>query len=159
MLVLSNGNRVVVEWVQHELLEEPIHVYNFEVEDFHTYFVGECGVLVHNDCTFEGNYVIQNDELIDPQRKDKKGRTNVERMKKGLAPIGNDGKPVNLHHMDQTQSGQILEISASEHQKRYSELHQNTGQSPSKIDRKVFSKWRRHYWKHRAKSFLLEQEI
>ena len=51
MLVLSNGNRVVVEWIQHELLEAPVLVYNFEVEDFHTYFVGECGVLVHNECT------------------------------------------------------------------------------------------------------------
>ena len=25
-------------------------VYNFEVEDFHTYFVGEAGVWVHNSC-------------------------------------------------------------------------------------------------------------
>ena len=40
----------MVEWVQHEILEAPIHVYNFEVEEFHTYFVGECGVLVHNWC-------------------------------------------------------------------------------------------------------------
>ncbi len=50
MLVLSNGELVTVEWVQHEILESPIKVYNFEVEDFHTYFVGECGVLVHNEC-------------------------------------------------------------------------------------------------------------
>ena len=52
VLVLSNGEFVTVEWVQHEILESPIKVYNFEVEDFHTYFVGECGVLVHNDCTY-----------------------------------------------------------------------------------------------------------
>lgn len=50
VLVLSNGELVTVEWVQHELLESPIKVYNFEVEDFHTYFVGECEVLVHNVC-------------------------------------------------------------------------------------------------------------
>ena len=50
VLVLSNGELVTVEWVQHEILESPIKVYNFEVEDFHTYFVGECGVLVHNEC-------------------------------------------------------------------------------------------------------------
>lgn len=41
ILVLSNGE-FVVEWIQHEILESPIKVYNFEVEDFHTYFVGEC---------------------------------------------------------------------------------------------------------------------
>ena len=50
VLVLSNGELVTVEWVQHEILENSIKVYNFEVEEFHTYFVGECGVLVHNWC-------------------------------------------------------------------------------------------------------------
>lgn len=50
VLVLSNGEFVTVEWVQHEILESPIEVYNFEVEDFHTYFVGENSILVHNDC-------------------------------------------------------------------------------------------------------------
>ena len=50
ILVLSNGELVTVEWVQHEIHESPIKVYNFEVEDFHTYFVGENRVLVHNMC-------------------------------------------------------------------------------------------------------------
>ena len=45
ILVLSNGEYVVVEVVQHEILESPVKVYNFEVEDFHTYFVGECIIL------------------------------------------------------------------------------------------------------------------
>ena len=51
ILVTVNGEYVVVEQVQHELLEAPIAVYNFEVEDFHTYYVGDTdGVLVHNMC-------------------------------------------------------------------------------------------------------------
>ena len=41
----------MVDPVEHELLEEPITVYNFEVEGFHTYYVGDTSVLVHNDCT------------------------------------------------------------------------------------------------------------
>ena len=49
ILLTVNGEYVVVEKVQHELLEAPVTVYNFEVEDFHTYYVGD-GVLVHNDC-------------------------------------------------------------------------------------------------------------
>ena len=40
----------MVEQVQHEILEKPITVYNFEVADFHTYYVGDTEVLVHNDC-------------------------------------------------------------------------------------------------------------
>lgn len=50
-LQLVNGEYVVVEQVQHEILESPVTVYNFEVSDFHTYYVGDTGVLVHNKCT------------------------------------------------------------------------------------------------------------
>ena len=54
-LQLLNGEYIVVEQVQHELLESPETTYNFEVEDFHTYYVGEEPVLVHNSC--RGNAV------------------------------------------------------------------------------------------------------
>ena len=50
ILVLVNGEYVVVEKVQHELLESPVKVYNFQVEDYHTYYVSDSGVLVHNLC-------------------------------------------------------------------------------------------------------------
>ena len=53
ILVLVNGEYVVVEKVQHELLENPVKVYNFQVEDYHTYYVRESGVLVHNICKLE----------------------------------------------------------------------------------------------------------
>ena len=49
VLVLVNGEYVVVEKIQHEILETPVTVYNFQVEDFHTYYVAS-GVLVHNSC-------------------------------------------------------------------------------------------------------------
>lgn len=54
IMYLYNGEYVVVEFVQHEILEEPVKVYNFEVEGFHTYFVGESSVLVHNMCAPAG---------------------------------------------------------------------------------------------------------
>lgn len=50
ILVLQSGRYVIVEKIQHEILEAPITVYNFEVADFHTYYVGDEGVLVHNMC-------------------------------------------------------------------------------------------------------------
>ena len=50
ILVRHDGQYVVVEKVQHEILEAPITVYNFEVADFHTYYVGYGSVLVHNTC-------------------------------------------------------------------------------------------------------------
>ena len=63
ILVLQSGKYVIVEKIQHEILESPVKVYNFEVEDFHTYYVGESAVLVHNVCgvknTPDQNAVIQ----------------------------------------------------------------------------------------------------
>lgn len=50
ILVTLNGEYVVLEVIQHELLESPEITYNFEVEDFHTYYVGAISVLVHNMC-------------------------------------------------------------------------------------------------------------
>lgn len=47
ILVLVNGEYVIVEQVQHELLESPVKVYNFQVADYHTHYVAS-GVLVHN---------------------------------------------------------------------------------------------------------------
>ena len=55
ILVMLNGEYVVVEQVQHELLESPEITYNFEVEGFHTYYVGEQEVLVHNKCAQHGD--------------------------------------------------------------------------------------------------------
>ena len=47
---MLNGDIKEVESVEIEYLEEPVTVYNFEVEDWHTYFVSTNGVLVHNAC-------------------------------------------------------------------------------------------------------------
>ena len=59
ILVTVNGEYVVVEKVQHEILESPVKVYNFEVENFHTYYVSNIGVLVHNVCSKpSGSYEI-----------------------------------------------------------------------------------------------------
>ena len=56
ILVMLNGEYVVVEQVQHELLETSETTYNFEVEDFHTYYVGINNVFTHNACGDNGIY-------------------------------------------------------------------------------------------------------
>ena len=48
---LSDGSSGTVESVEITELDEPVTVYNFCVMDFHTYYVGESEVLVHNKCT------------------------------------------------------------------------------------------------------------
>lgn len=60
ILVMLNGEYVVVEQVQHELLESPETTYNFEVEGFHTYYVGNKPVLVHNTCGAQKHHIMTN---------------------------------------------------------------------------------------------------
>lgn len=47
-LLNADGRVLTVENITFETAEAPVKVYNFQVEDFHTYHVGENGVLVHN---------------------------------------------------------------------------------------------------------------
>lgn len=54
---MVDGEYVIVEQIQHEILETPITVYNFSVEDYHTYFVSLESVLVHNECVVKENGV------------------------------------------------------------------------------------------------------
>jgi translation elongation factor EF-Tu-like GTPase len=43
----QNGQRVQVTGIKHR--EQSTTVYNLEIENFHTYFVGNDGVWVHNE--------------------------------------------------------------------------------------------------------------
>ena len=47
-LISAIGEDLLIEDYNIEETEEPVPVYNFQVEDFHTYFVGESCILVHN---------------------------------------------------------------------------------------------------------------
>ena len=48
------GNLLNVEDMRLELAEKPVTVYNFQVEEFHTYYVGENSIFVHNaECKIE----------------------------------------------------------------------------------------------------------
>lgn len=49
-LELLDGGAAYVDAITTEQFEEPVKVYNFEVEDFHTYFVSKSHILVHNMC-------------------------------------------------------------------------------------------------------------
>ncbi|MBD5465691.1 MAG: hypothetical protein HDR22_07720 [Lachnospiraceae bacterium] len=49
-VLTADGEVLAVARVELEVLEEPVRVYNFEVADWHTYYVSGEEVLVHNDC-------------------------------------------------------------------------------------------------------------
>ncbi|MFK8400298.1 hemagglutinin repeat-containing protein [Pseudomonas sp. BGr12] len=109
---------------------------------------------------FNGNKVYQRDDLFDPSlmsswRDGGKvvSGTNIERMASGRAPIGVDGKSVNLHHTTQTQTGPIAEMTQTFHQQNSSVIHINPNTIPSGIDRAAFDKWKAQYWEQRAAGY------
>ncbi|MBR4032660.1 MAG: HNH endonuclease [Clostridia bacterium] len=55
---LLNGDTQEISSLRKEVLQDPVPVYNFEVgaEGYHTYFVGENQVLVHNRCNINSKY-------------------------------------------------------------------------------------------------------
>lgn len=102
---------------------------------------------------FNGVKVYQRNDIINPNLTDKLGRTNLERMKQGLAPLGSDGKPINLHHMVQMNDSAIVEVTQSFHQLNSRIIHINPNSIPSGINRAEFDAWRRLYWMFRANDF------
>ncbi|SFE57386.1 Pretoxin HINT domain-containing protein [Actinopolyspora alba] len=148
-------------------------VHNLTINDTHTYYValnGHDETLVHNsECgqsrfwsttEYQGQRIYQRDDLVDPalySAKDTYGRSNLKRMKQGVAPIGPDGKSVNLHHMLQTQDGPIAEVTSTMHLNKpgYGILHWKAGSDiPSGIDRVAFEGWKKQYWRDRAAGFI-----
>ena len=90
---------------------------------------------------------VPNNAAFDPGRVDSKGKTNVQRMQKGLAPIGTDKKPVQIHHEGQKNDGARIEVTATQH-KQIKHSH-----DPSEINRPDFALERSRHWKDRAKDF------
>ncbi|WP_387467216.1 HNH/ENDO VII family nuclease [Photorhabdus sp. RM323S] len=118
------------------------------------YFGQERKYWSANPIEFQGNKVYQRNDIFDLKYIDpKSGKTNVELMSSGRAPIGTDGKPVNLHHMLQKQDGATAEITQSFHKENHGVIHINDNSIPSGINRAEFNKWRISYWKDRAKSY------
>ncbi|WP_407673172.1 HNH/ENDO VII family nuclease [Paenibacillus alkalitolerans] len=103
--------------------------------------------------TIRGIKVYQRDDLIAPYKKDLTGRTNLQRMKAGHAPIGPDGQSVQLHHMTQRNQSSIVEVIQSFHQLNSKLIHINPNTWPSGINRIQYNNWKQNYWKNRAKDF------
>ncbi|QHT52753.1 filamentous hemagglutinin N-terminal domain-containing protein [Serratia liquefaciens] len=102
---------------------------------------------------FNGNKVYQRNDLFDPNAVDARGRSNIQRMEKGLAPLDANGNSVNLHHMLQRQDGPIAEVTQAFHKENHGVIHINDNSIPSGINRTEFDKWRSNYWKERAQAF------
>ena len=81
-LLLSSGKCVTIEEIQIEQLSESETTYNFEGADFHTYYVSESNILVHNTCERAAMRAAKRSENIPMSQKPDK--IIVEKAVKGV---------------------------------------------------------------------------
>ncbi|RSU03723.1 hypothetical protein CBF31_06835 [Vagococcus fessus] len=86
---------------------------------------------------------------IDMSQKDEMGRTNEQRMEKGLAPLDKNGNSLELHHIGQKKDSPLAELTKEEHRGIGNDaiLHDKT--KDSEINRNEFNTERKNHWKDR----------
>lgn len=84
---------------------------------------------------------------IDLNAVDDFGRSNLERMAKGLSPLDQNGLPYELHHIGQNADGTLAILTQAEHDN--AALH--GFKMVSEINRPEFAKQRTMFWKTMAK--------
>ena len=78
------------------------------------------------------------------------GRTNLQRMLKGLAPLDPAGNPYQLHHIGQEANATLAMLTNEEHKNAALHLFKEI----SEIDRKLFDKQRAQFYKEFAKLLM-----
>ena len=110
-LLLSDEKEVIIEKVEVETLTKAETIYNFEVADFHTYYVSDCKVLVHNKCKYyeatrTENGIVKGREITKKQA--------LNRVRSGKDVLTNSKS-----------SAKALAKNAFGYNKVYSEIHNN----------------------------------
>lgn len=105
-LVSVNGEDLWIEDYRVELTEETVLVYNFQVKDFHTYYVGKNRVLVHNAEKYvDDKRVPQDKETV---LSDKSEYTKIGLRVKGAAVY--KGKDGNYYYRDTFHTGESAHL-------------------------------------------------
>lgn len=87
---------------------------------------------------------------IDYDQVDEDGKTNLNRMQEGRAPLDKDGNPIELHHIGQKSDSPLAELKKEEHRGKENNTVLHDVSKESEIDRDKFAKERSDYWKARA---------
>lgn len=130
---------------------EPIEQY--KTVDEALYGASEAEKMIYEEAGLEKTVINDREVLIrtdiDYTAKDQFGRTNLERMEQGLAPLV-DGQPVELHHVGQEMDSPLAELTRTEHrgEGNFSVLHEAGKEST--INRNVFNAEKEAHWQARA---------
>lgn len=89
---------------------------------------------------------------IDWDQKDEKGRTNSERIQRGLAPLDQEGNAIELHHIGQHTDSPLAELAHEEHRCNGNDtiLHDKSIESEVHGEGNNWNNERQDYWKGRS---------
>lgn len=87
---------------------------------------------------------------IDLNAQDDFGRTNLERMQQGLAPLDKNGKPLELHHIGQKNDSPLAQLTQQEHRGKGNDCILHDKCKESEIDRVQFQHEKKEHWKAMA---------
>jgi len=92
----SNGNTLTIENIEIVKHDEPVKVYNFTVADFHTYFVSDLGIWVHNT----GCDILSPFDLVGRQTRDEMSKNQIKKLTKDMQQNGWNGPPIKVYVVD-----------------------------------------------------------
>lgn len=89
---------------------------------------------------------------IDWEQVDEKGRTNIERIKRGLAPLDKNAEAIQLHHIGQHADSPLAELTFEEHRCNGNDtiLHDKTKETETHGEGSTWDTERQAYWKDRG---------
>lgn len=113
-----------------------------EIEEMFTKFVSSS----YESLTIKNCSVFFRQTEVDLTRTNVRGQSNLELLSCGLAPIGADGKSMNLHHLTRRHPGVLVLVPESFHREHSDLLHfrkaQHMLQPLQPVDRVVFNEWK-----------------
>ncbi|WP_415839686.1 polymorphic toxin-type HINT domain-containing protein [Paenibacillus tarimensis] len=89
----SNGDTLTIAKISIVKHDELVKVYNFTVADFHTYYVSDLGIWVHNT----GCDIISPFDLVGRQTKDEMTGNKIKKIAKNMKQNGWDGEPIKVY--------------------------------------------------------------
>ena len=85
-LVDISGKVLLVEDIRVEYTPEPVKVYNFQVEDYHTYYVGSLEIWVHNATYNDEGLIVDGEDIKAIRKKYSLNDTNTIAVGKTNVP-------------------------------------------------------------------------
>ena len=99
-VINASGDALVIENIITKFVNNPVTVYNFQVEDFHTYHVGEYNILVHNANKDYSRKERMGRQIGKAPRDQQKQQQQVKNIKKELRKLGVPEEAIKDHIHD-----------------------------------------------------------